>query len=436
MLSKTQSEAVASALAEAKSNYISSNPLSLQQHQEAARVLPGGSTRTSLFSDPFPLTLAHGAGATVTSLDGQEYVDFLGEYTAGLYGHSHPRLRQAVNEALDRGWVMGGHTCKEEELANLICSRIASIDLVRFTNSGTEANLYAIAAAKEISGRSKVLVFEGAYHGGAFTFHDNRNPLNAPFDFVVAPYNDIEGTLSLLEHHREDIGVVIVEPMQGSAGCLPAETAFLKKLRDWATQNNAILIFDEVMTSRLSYGGLQAVCNITPDMTTLGKYMGGGFSFGAFGGREQLMRRFDPFSPDAFAHAGTFNNNVFTMYAGAAGLRDIYTAEAAKGLNALGDSLRTRLNAAAERAEFPMHFTGLGSMMNVHMTAGPATSSRDLLDNLSDLQDLLYFDLLSQGFWLARRGMINVSLPINEADCDNLVRAIESLIEKYNLLLR
>ncbi len=429
-----QNPAVAQALSAAKAQYVAANPLSQEQHRKAAKVLPGGNTRTTLFGEPFPITLTAGKGATVTSLDGRTYIDFLGEYTAGLYGHSNAELRQAVIGALDHGWVMGGQIRDEEELASLICARFASIERVRFANSGTEANLYAISASRAITGKNKVVVFEGAYHGGVFTFGLTPSPMAAPFDFVKAPYNDIEGTRSLLDANAADIGTVVIEPMQGSGGCIPADHAFLKMLRDWTTAHGAVLIFDEVMTSRLSPGGLQALCGVTPDMTTLGKYIGGGFSFGAFGGRADLMARFDPHQPGYFAHAGTFNNNVFTMAAGVAGLRDVYTADAANALNARGEALRARLNQAAQAARFPMQFTGLGSMMNVHMHAGRVRNARDLVSDDATLRELFYFDMLEAGLWLARRGMVNLSLPIGDAECDQLVQAVESFVERRNAL--
>src|SRR5699024_4716692 len=152
----------------ARKSYIDANPNSAEQHHQAASVMPGGSTRTSIFNTPFPILLARGEGAKLYSVDGGTYTDFLGEYTAGIYGHSHPLLTQAIQEAVAEGWVMGGHTPHEIELAKQICQRIASIDQVRFTNSGTEANLYAISAAREIVGTPKVMTFTGAYHGGTF----------------------------------------------------------------------------------------------------------------------------------------------------------------------------------------------------------------------------------------------------------------------------
>lgn len=431
-----RSPTLAEALDLAKAKYIHANPLSLEQHRKAAQVLPGGNTRSVIFSEPFPITLTSGKLATVTSLDGRTYLDFLGEYTAGLYGHSDEKLKQAVLRALDHGWVMGGHIKPEEEMARLICDRFPSIELVRFTNSGTEANLYAITAARAITGKSKVVVFEGAYHGGVFVFSSpTRSALTAPFDFVLAPYNDVAGTLALLDAAAADIGTIIVEPMQGSGGCIPADPVFLQMLRDWATEHGAVLIFDEVMTSRLAPGGLQSVCGVLPDMTTLGKYMGGGFSFGAFGGKTSLMRRFDPLQPGAFSHAGTFNNNVFSLSAGVAGLRDVYTKEAALALNARGEKLRSRLNDMAGKARFPMQFTGMGSMMNVHMRRGHISSIRDLKDSNLPLRELFFFDMLEQGIWLARRGMINLSLPMNNSDCDRLFEAVKSFVDGHASLI-
>jgi glutamate-1-semialdehyde 2,1-aminomutase len=424
------------ALQAAQQRYALANPRSAEQHIKAAEVLPGGNTRSVLYSTPFPLTLVRGHEATVTSLDDITYRDFLGEFTAGLYGHSDPTLREAIAQALDNGWVMGGHVRAEETLARLLTERFTSMQRLRFTNSGTEANLYAISAARALTKRRKVVVFDGAYHGGVFLFAGGKpSELTVPMDFVIAPYNDIAGTRAVLDLHGGEIGTVVVEQMQGSAGCIPANHDFLRALREWTSAHGALLLFDEVMTSRLSPGGLQALTGVTPDLTSVGKYIGGGFSFGAFGGRADLMDRFNPARADAFAHAGTFNNNAFTMTVGAAGLAKVYTPKAAVSLNGRGDVLRERLNQHAARAHFPMQFTGLGSMMNVHMCPGQIQSVRDLTRSIQLLRELFYFDLLEQGIWIARRGMINLSMPMTDADIDALADAVGNFVERCNAVI-
>ncbi len=423
------------ALAEAREQYTLKNPKSLAKYVEACAVMPGGNTRTVLFYPPFPLAMARGEGSTLWDADGHEYVDFLGEYTAGLYGHSHPTIRAAIDKALNDGIDLGGHNLLESKLAAVVCARFPSIDLVRFTNSGTEANLMSVSVACAITKRKKVLVFDGAYHGGVFFFAGGGSPINAPFDFVVAKYNDLDYTMNLVEKNAKELAAIIIEPMMGVAGCLPADKAFLQALRDASKKHGIILIFDEVMTSRLSPGGLQELHGILPDMTTLGKYIGGGMSFGAFGGRADIMERFDPRQPDSLPHAGTFNNNVLTMAAGHAGMTQLYGPEVARKHNARGDRLRERLNDLLKKKKLNMQFTGMGSMLCVHMQGGPIRTPADAEKGSADLRDLFFFDLLAHGIWIARRGMIILSLPITDEDCDKFVAAVDEFADARRSLL-
>jgi glutamate-1-semialdehyde 2,1-aminomutase len=422
------------ALAEAKEAYVTRNPLSLARYVEATAVMPGGNTRTVLHYAPFPLAMARAEGCRLWDLDGAEYIDFLGEYTAGIYGHSHPVIRAAVDGALDRGINFGASNMTEARFARAVCERFG-LERVRFTNSGTEANLLAISLARIATGRPKVLVFDGGYHGAVFGFAGGGSPINAPFEYVLAPYNDVEATRTLIQQHAADLAVVILEPMMGSGGCIIAEPAFLTMLRAEATRVGAVLIFDEVMTSRLSPGGLQAVRGIRPDLTTLGKYIGGGMSFGAFGGRADLLDRFDPRRADALPHAGTFNNNVLTMNAGLAGLTEVYTPQAAVALNARGDALRERLNALCRAADAPLQFTGIGSMLAVHTMRGPVRSPADAARGDPKLKELFFFDMLAHGIWLARRGMMTLCLPIGDAECDRLAAAVQAFLASRQSLL-
>ncbi len=420
---------VAAALAEAQEQYRAANPKSFAQYEEACAALPGGNTRSAIFVEPFPLTMVRGEGSRLYDLDGHEYVDFLSEFTAGLYGHSHPLIRRAIDRALDSGVNFGAHGPAEARFAAAICARFPSIDLVRFTNSGTEANLMAVAASRAITGRAKILVFAGGYHGGVFYFRGKGSAVNAPFEFLVAEYNDIPGTRTLVAPHSDNLAAILIEPMLGGSGCIPASREFLADLRALASETGAILIFDEVMTSRLAPGGLQEAHGILPDMTTLGKYVGGGMSFGAFGGKAALMEWFDPRKKDGFQHAGTFNNNVLTMNAGLVGLTEIYTPERARALNAFGDGLRERLNTIPRRRGLAMQFTGLGSMIGVHMTDAPIRNAADAAQGHAGLLDLFYFDLLARGIWLAKRGMMALSIALDEADADKLIAAVDEFAE-------
>ncbi len=431
-----------SALAEAKQAYVDRNPKSFSRHQDACVAMPGGNTRTTLHNSPFPLTVVRGEGCRLWDADGHEYIDVLGEYTAGIYGHSHPVIRAAIDKALDHGWNFGGRNENEGKLAKLIADRMPSIDLVRFTNSGTEGNVMALAGARVFAQRkgrtkaTKVMVFHGGYHGGVLYFVSGGSPVNMPYEYVVAPYNDIEGTKALLAKHGEELFAVLLEPMQGSHGCLPGDVDFLKAVREETKARGITMIFDEVMTSRLSPGGLQAKHGVIPDMTTLGKYIGGGMSFGAFGGKREIMELFDPTKPDALPHAGTFNNNALTMAAGVAGYGEVYTPEAAKELNDRGDAIRERLNAICKKAGVAFQFSGIGSMMTAHATARPIRTAADIATSNQDAKELFFFDMSAAGIWIARRGFVALNVMIGEAEGDRFVAAVEEFVSARKALLQ
>ncbi len=422
---------LASALADARARYARSNPESERAYSQACESLPGGNTRTVLYYPPFPLTIARAEGARVWDADGHAYDDFVGEYTAGLYGHSHPVIMEAARSALEGGIVFCGPNRFERELAEILCERFPSCRRVRFTNSGTEANLMAITAARAFTRRTHVLVFEGGYHGGVLLFTSAGDAVNAPYPFIRAPYNDVDGTLAIIEAHADRLAAVLLEPMMGTAGALPAEREFLEALREATARLGIVLVFDEVMTSRLSSGGLQKAHGITPDMTTFGKYVGGGFTFGAFGGRAEIMDLFDPRRPDALPHAGTFNNNVLTMAAGVAGLRHVWTEEAAATLNARGERLREDINRLFAQRGFPARATGAGSMLAIHPTAAPIRSPRDVAGVSADAKSLLQMELLHAGCYVGRMGLISLSLPLEEPAYGRFLGALESFTQTY-----
>lgn len=431
----TANTTLAQAVDEASARYSAANPASLRRHEAALKVMPGGNTRSVLYHAPFPLAFDSGSGAMLESLDGVRYTDMLGEYTAGLYGHSNPTIMATLHATLDNGISFGGHNDLEGQLAALMCERFANVDSIRFTNSGTESNLMTIATAIAATGRSKILVFSGAYHGSVLSFGGGGSPVNVPHDFVVGTYNDVDGTRALLREVSGELAAVLVEPMLGSGGCIPGSREFLTMLREETAQSGAVLIFDEVMTSRVAPGGLQQLVGISPDLTSFGKYLGGGMSFGAFGGRRDLMALYDPTVPGALPHAGTFNNNVLTMAAGIVGLREILDAETTKQLNDRGDRLRDALNAVFRRRGVAMQVTGVGSIMTIHFVKNPIHTPADLMGSDPLAKELLFLDLVADGFWMAARAMIALSLAITDADCDRFVDSVEAFALRHRALL-
>ena len=446
-----RSHSLASALKEAQDKYISLNVKSLAGHNAACKHLPGGNTRTVLHTSPFPLNISHAESRYLTTVDNQKYTDFLGEYTAGIFGHSHPTIRAAIDSALDSGWNYGAHCTAQAELARLVCERIPAIEKVRFVNSGTEANMMALATAIAYTGRQKVLIFEKGYHGSTISGRKRTTiSINLPHDFVLAPYNDIDSTRQILEELPKDsLAAILVEPMLGSGGCYAGTHEFLEFIRNTTNDLGALLIFDEVMTSRLGYHGLGASLNIKPDLMTLGKWVGGGMSFGAFGGRNEVMQLYDP-REGKLEHPGTFNNNVLSMNAGVAGLR-VLTREVTDNLNALGEDLKryvtevledfgiysgcripivpesTAIRNTLDDGPRPtMYVTGVGSLLSVHFSGTDKEA----------LQALFWHHMLENEVYLAPRGFIALSIEIRREDAMHFVDAVRRFCERWINFLR
>ena len=424
-----------SAVQDVEERYVAANPKSQARFEAACRTMPGANTRSVLHYDPFPVTLTTGSGAKIEDMDGHGYTDFLGEYTAGLYGHSHPKILAAVREALDAGTVLGGPNVYESALADEMCARFPSLDQVRFCNSGTEANLMSISLARATTGRSHIMVFEGGYHGGVFYYARGGSPINAPFPVVIGQYNDPDGARRLIDAHGAELAAIIVEPMMGGGGGIAGTPDFLTTLREGASRHGAVLIFDEVMTSRLDPGGLQGKLGIRPDLTSFGKYLGGGMTFGAFGGRADLMGRFDPRHPDYLPHSGTYNNNVLTMAAGLVGLREVFTPAAAEALNENGEMLRRRLEIAARGRGVPVQVAGIGSILCLHFQDRPVTRPADIEATPPAVRKLFHLEMNLRGFYLARRGFMSLSLALDQADYDAFVTAFDEFLAAYGAVL-
>ena len=419
------------ALSAAANRFVEANPLSQARHQRACRVLPAGHSRQTLYFAPFPLTIARGSGARITDLDGHEYLNLVGDYAAGVYGHSCAPIQQAVADALQAGVSLSGVNTREVELAELISQRIPSIEQLRFCNSGSEACLFASLLARHATKRPSLLVFNGCYHGGFMIYGATDPGLSVPFPLVKATYNDIEGTRAALRGNASTIAAVLVEPVMGAAGVIPAAPGFLEMLREETRRLGIVLIFDEVMTSRLSPGGVQELRGIRPDLTTLGKFWGGGFAFGAFGGARELMRHLDVCNGGELMQAGTFNNNVVAMSAGLVGARDVYTPASCTRLNALGDQLRQRLNDLGREFGVGFQASGLGGVMNTHWHDRPIAQPADVEAVGSPLRRLFQLEMIARGYYVAQRGMINLSLPLLDGDLDGFVREVREFLVRH-----
>ncbi|ORY24224.1 pyridoxal phosphate-dependent transferase [Naematelia encephala] len=413
------------ALRTVKSEYTEKHPKSFEAFNKAAQVMPGGGSRHTISVDPFPLFITGGKGHYVTDIDGHEYLDLAGDMVSGLYGKNNPIIRDAIVAALDSGIQLGMHSQKEAEFANLIRERLPSMELIRYANSGTEAGMISILAAMHYTKRSKVVMFRNGYHGGIITGFklppDGPAVLRVPFDFVFCPYNDLEKTREIVKSIADDAACIIVEPMQGAGGCIAGTPEFLRGLRSLATKVGAVLIFDEVQTARLAFHGLQGVHGITPDMTTIGKFFGGGMA-GWFGqDYGHVISRFDSRDPASVKVGGTFNNSIMTMSAGIAALTHVMTKPAMDKVNSLGDLLRHELAALFQKLGAPYVVSGIGSINQIYCVLPDEEAVAGL--------QLLYFGMLGKGIAIAPRGLLALTLVAEESDIYHILKVFEEVLQ-------
>lgn len=411
----------------------------------ARRSIAGGTTRTSVWFEPYPLYAVSGDGCRIVDADGFERIDCIGNYSALILGHRHPAVLAAIAGQLERGMAFSAPSEREVELAELLCQRVRSIERVRFTTTGTEATMYAMRIARAATGRTVVARFEGGYHGthdfAQVSTHpdleaagDPRRP-SAVADgpgippsvlesTLVLPFNDLESTEALLTERAGEVAAVIVEPVMGSCGCIPAAADFLEGLRVITRKLGTLLIFDEVISLRLGHGGAQAVYGVDPDLTTMGKIIGGGLPVAAFGGAADLMAMLDPESYVPMEQAGTYNGNPLGTAAGAATMLEL-TNEAIERLNAAGDRLRTELREVFADHELAVQVVGMGSVLAVHFTDGPVRNYRDVTWADGTLLRRFVIGMLNEGVFLAPRGMMALSTPMTEDDLECVVRAAD-----------
>src|SRR5207248_2868555 len=413
-------------------------------HEKAVAVMPGGTTRTTTYFDPYPLYIERGEGCRVWDADGTERIDMLGNYTAMILGHAHPKVVEAIQKQAARGTGFAAANAIEVQLATLLCERVPSLDSVRFCNSGTEATMFAMRLARAFTGRSKMARIEGGYHGthdyAEVSTHpdvseagpDDR-PIARPDSVatpdwaldrtVVLPFNRPDAAERILREEGRDVAAVILEPIIGAGGVIAATPEFLQRLRHITLELGILLIFDEVISLRVAPGGAQELYGVTPDLTTMGKIVGGGLPVAAFGGRADVMEVLDPRRGDgSLPQGGTYNGNPLGMAAGVAALGEL-TPEVYEELDSKGERVRSGLREAFESNDVAAQVTGVGSLFAVHFTDRPVRDYRSAAAVDRVLAREFFLGMLNHGVLLAPRGMGGIPTVAGEEEIDSLLGA-------------
>lgn len=432
--------------------YKRKTPKSAQLNQKAKNYLPGGDTRTATYYKPYPAHMVKGNGCYLYDIDGNQYIDMLNNYTSLIHGHAHPKIMEAARAQLENGSVFGSATEIQYLHAEHLCARVPSLDLVRYGNSGTEGTMFAMRAARAFTGKDMFVKMDGGYHGshdfievnvfpgsgterGADGLPGRHVELGAPKivleDMLVVPFNDLNALETQLKKYEDKIAAVILEPMLGALGMVTPQAGYLKGLKELTERHGVLLIFDEVITFRISTGGIQKSEGVIPDLTAMGKIIGGGFPVGAFGGRRDIMALFDPNQPNAVFHSGTFNGTDVIMAAGLATL-ELYEQSAVDQVNALGEKLRNGVNQAFKKAGITGQATGLGSLAQIHWRAGEianAVHSAEGFFLAGDLPRFLHLELMNWGFYSAKRGMLVISTAMDETIVDKFLEAFAGALD-------
>jgi glutamate-1-semialdehyde 2,1-aminomutase len=431
--------------------YAAANPISAALHEKATRFMPGGDTRNSIYWDPFPVYLTDGKGTILTDADGNKRTDFVNNMTTLILGHRPEEVTSALNAQIEHGVSFPAPNPSVVRWAELMCERVPSLDKVRFVNTGTEATLNAIRAARAFTGKQKLVKCEGAYHGNHDAIQisvapplDKAGDADSPEavkafpgisetaanDIFIAPFNDIIAVEKIIREHADELAAVIVEPVNGQCGMVPGKPEFLEGLRRVTDELGIVLIFDEVIAFRIAYGGAQDYYGVTPDLTCFGKVIGGGMPVGAFGGRDDIMAMWDPSNGGATVqHAGTFNGNPMTAAAGIATLEAL-TPEKYEYLETLGDSLRTKLRTLFAELEVPMSVTGVASLFALQFTSTEVIDYRTFATNDKTMLETMFIGLLNEGFLMSNRCAGNVSTVHTEDDVDAFVTAVRNVLKR------
>jgi glutamate-1-semialdehyde 2,1-aminomutase len=419
----------------------------------AQKVLPGGVSRNTIFKLPHPDYAEQGKGCYVTDIDGVTRLDFANNMASLIHGHANPDVTQAIIEQVQKGTAFTMATEIEIDYAELICQRVPGFEKIRFVNSGTEAVMAMIKAARAFTGFEKIAKVEGAYHGAydyaevsqtaaPKNWGEASNPVSVPVahgtpkgaldDVIIIPYNNVEKALEILNQHKGELAGILLDPVSHRVGMVPASAEFVEALYQWTRENDALLMFDEVITFRINYGGAQQNYTVAPDLTALGKMIGGGFPVGAFAGRSDVMAVLDPTQPKVLLpHSGTFSANPVTMTAGFTAM-SLFDQPAVDSINALGALARKEISHAIEKVGIKACVTGAGSMFRVHLKAQAPTNYRQTYANEDEAKGLklLLDHLFEQGLMMINTCSVMLSTAMTEKEIMILVKHLTSGFEK------
>ena len=433
---KTRLDAIGEVLEDEVRSFVVRTPESRARFERAVQAMPGGDTRASTFYLPYPAAIARAAGDDLVDLDANHYVDFLFNYTSMILGHSHPSVVAAATAALESGSAVAAPAGGQVELAEELKRRVPGVERVRFTSSGTEAAMMAIRATRAFTRRNWVIKMFGGYHGSSPDLDagigDSVLPPGVPAGIATraVSFNDSDTLERVTDSLAGDLAAIILEPVLGNAGLVAPAPGYLEMVRDVADRAGALLIFDEVMTFRLSRGGYQVIAGVSPDLTCFGKIIGGGFPVGAVGARAEVMEVFRPGNVLGVSHSGTFNGNPVTMAAGRETLRHL-TGEAYARLDALGTRLATGLEIAIDQTGVRATVTHVGSLVNVLFADPPVINAETARPLDPRAAQMFHLGLMNRGIFIAPRGLFALSLASTDEHVD---RAVDAAREVLRLL--
>jgi len=397
--------------------YLVRTPTSAKNYVRACEFMPGGTSRQASFWAPYPLTIKRGEGVYFRDVDGHQYLDLINNYTAMVHGHAYPPIVEAARKQIGDGTGWAAANEPQNRLAARIVERLRSVEQVRFTNSGSEAGALAFTIARIITGKSKILMARYGYHGSLFEFEIGSFGKEGPLTHL-ATYNKLEDFAAVLDEYGGDIAAVFLEPVMGASGITAGDRDFLHGVLKATHAAGALFVLDEVLTLRFAVGGCQAGLEIDPDLTMLGKIIGGGFPVGAVGGKKDLLKLFDQDDPKVF-HTGTFNANPVTMVAGEVSLREL-TSERIERMQDLREVLQSGLTNIAQKHGLPFATNHYGSCLNLYFSESVPESS--VVRDDDEIMDSFHLACINHGVFIAPRGMIALSTVTTE---EHIAEAIE-----------